>query len=383
LLTGKGRCNLTQEEHDAQRFCEVFGREGRFFLSCLSRFSVADTLRFFEGFGVKLKTERGQRIFPASDRASDVLAALKAYMQQNTVQIETTTTVSELYPTSNQEFIIDCGDRQFQSKTCIICTGGLSYPATGCTGDGFTWSRRLGHRVNPLRPALVPLLVKEHWIKALQGLSLRNCRIRVLRNETVAAERFGELLFTDRGLSGPIILDISKLVGELVLEGPVTVSIDLKPALDTRTLDLRIQRDFQQTMNRAFRNSLDALLPRSLIPVIIEQSGISPEKQVHQISRHERTCMVTLIKDLRFTISRLVGYKEAIVTTGGVTLAEIDARTMGSRLVKNLFFAGEVIDLDGPTGGYNLQIAWSTGWVAGEAAAAAVNHPHAHSAAHL
>jgi len=259
--------------------------------------------------------------------------------------------------------------REISAKNYIIATGGKSFPGTGSTGDGYQWAKELGHSISKLRPALVPLKIKESWPKMAQGLALKNVELSVFQNNKKKDSRFGEMLFTHFGISGPIILDLSGKIAELLEKGEVKLVLDLKPALDFQTLDKRIQSDFSKYSQKLFKNSLSDLLPQKLIPIIVKLSGITPLKKVNVITREERYKLVRLLKGLAMTVSSLLGFEMAIVTSGGVSLKEIDSKTMKSKLIENLFFAGEIINLHGPTGGYNLQLCWSTGYLAGQMAA--------------
>ena len=255
--------------------------------------------------------------------------------------------------------------REFSAGNYVVTTGGKSFPGTGSTGDGYRWLEKLGHKIEKLRPALVPLRIEENWVKFAQGLSLKNVKLTVFQNDKKQDSRFGEMLFTHFGVSGPIILDLSSKIGELLEKGEVGLSLDLKPALDFITLDKRLQSDFSKYSNKLFRNSLDDLLPQKLIPVFVKLSGINPEKKTHEITKKERQLLVKLLKGIKMQVSGLLGFDMAIITAGGVSLKEIDARTMKSKVIDNLFLAGEIINLHGPTGGYNLQLCWSTGYLAG------------------
>ncbi len=369
LLTGKGRCNFTRAEFDERLFVEGFGKGGKFLLSALFNFGVKDVIGFFEKHKLKTKIERGKRVFPATDRAEDILNVLIRYLEENKVQVMDETKVIDLEKEGNRikKLITSKGD--IFAKNFIICTGGKSYPLTGSTGDGYDFARKLGHKIITPEPALVPIKIKEKWVRDLQGLSLKNVQINVFQNGKKQDDRFGEMIFAHFGLSGPIILDISKKVGELLKRGEVIISLDLKPALEYPLLDQRIQKDFKKYNKKIFKNSLKELLPQKLIPVIIELSGINPEKTVNAVTKEERKKLVGLLKNLKMQALGLLGFDQAIVTSGGVDLKEIDPKTMKSKLIDNLFFAGEIINLHGPTGGYNLQLCWSTGCLAGKNAA--------------
>ena len=371
LITGKGRCNITQAELDHQQLVEQYGRPGRFLLPALNVFGVQAVIDFFNARGVKTKIERGKRVFPVSDKARDVREALAAYMNQGGVEVRLNTRVTGFAAGDGQITAIKTSQGRIAARQYILCSGGCSYPATGSDGEGFNWLRGLGHNVTPLKPALVPVRVKEHWVKEAQGLSLKNVRISLYQAGQQRDQRFGEALITHFGLSGPIVLDLSKKVGEILPRGEVKLFIDLKPSLEFDRLDDRVQRDFTKYRNKAFKNCLADLLPRSLIDPLISLSGIPPEKQVNSVTREERHRLVSLLKGLELTVTGLMGFDQAIITSGGIELKEVDPRTMRSKLVNNLFIAGEILDLDGPTGGYNLQVCWSTGFLAGQSAAQA------------
>jgi len=368
LLTGKGRCNLAQAEFDKRKFIGEFGKNGQFLYPALLAFGVEDVINFFEEHGLKTKIERGSRVFPASERSMDVLNVLIKYLTNAKVKIISNAEVISLQCENNNIKNLALKNQKITANSYIICAGGKSYPQTGSTGDGYKWAQKLGHTIIPPRPALVPIKIREKWAKDCQGLSLKNVQINVVQGGKKQDSRFGEMLFTHFGVSGPIILDISKKVGELLATGKVILSLDLKPALDFTQLDQRLQKDFRKYQNKNFKNSLNDLLPRKIIPAIITLSKINPDKPVNKISRQERCILANLLKNINLTIEGLMGFDQAIITTGGVDLREIDPRTMKSKLIDNLFFAGEIINLDGPSGGYNLQICWSTGYLAGESA---------------
>ncbi len=371
LITGKGRCNITNAAPDIRGFLEQFGKKGRYLHSLLHTFSIDDTMSFFTGRGCPVKVERGNRVFPESDSAADVLRVLQEYIKEHGVRVLYGREVLDLVRENSHITRIATGDGDIEARQFILCTGGLSYPATGSTGAGLGFCRGLGHTVVEPRPSLVPVVLMEKWIGELEGLSLRNVTVRLLHDGRTAGEEFGEALFTSNGMSGPVIIDLSRTVGEL-LPARLELSIDLKPALDHKALDERVRRDFGENPTRLFKNSLGRLLPASLIPVMVRLSGLDPQKTVSHITREERTKLVHLLKDLRATVAGIEGFDRAIITAGGISLDEIDMRTMRSRIIDNLYFAGEIIDIDGPTGGYNLQICWSTGYCAGRSAAGAL-----------
>ncbi len=371
LLTGKGRCNVTHAEFDHRKLTESYGKNGKFLFSALSKFDAADTMAFFEKNGLKLKTERGARVFPQSDKAADVLNTLIKRLKKQKVKLMTRTAVIKIESENNLITGIKLNTGKIKAKNYIFCTGGKSYPQTGSSGEAFNWLKNLGHRVTKLYPSLAPVKIQEPWVKELQGLSLKNVEISICKNGKKQTSRFGEMLFTHFGISGPIVLDISKEVGNALgtEKGEVEISLDLKPALDFQKLDERVRRDFQKYNNKLFRNALDDLLPQKLIPIIVKLSQINPNKHTNLVSREERLRLTNLLKNLGMTAIGLLGFDYAIVTSGGVELKEVDPKTMQSKIIKNLYFAGEILDLDGPTGGYNLQVAWTTGFVAGQSAA--------------
>lgn len=371
LLTGKGRCNLTRAESNLKNFTDAFGKEGRFLLSSLSVFGIKQTIDFFEKRGLKTKIERGKRVFPESDKARDVLNVLKNHLKEGKVAILKGKKVEALHKKAEKitSIVLEKG-KKIIAENYIICTGGKSYPNTGSTGDGYRWVKKLGHTVITPKPALTPLKIKEVWVRKVQGLSLRNIRISVCQNGGKKDERFGEMLFTHFGISGPIVLDMSKKIGELLSRGDVKLELDLKPGLAKKQLDKRVQRDFQKYQNKLFRNSLNDLLPQKIIPIIVKLSEINPNKKVNNITKEERKKLVNLLKKLEMRVSALVGFDKAIITNGGIDLKEIDNKTMKSKIIDNLYLAGEIINLDGPSGGYNLQLCWITGYIAGQSAAA-------------
>jgi predicted Rossmann fold flavoprotein len=369
LMTGKERCNITNAETDARMFTEVFGKNGKFLLSAFHRFGVEDTLDFFHENNVKTKTERGNRVFPESDRARDVQEVFLRLIKKNAVELRNGCMVKKIVCSEGEIEKILLGKGEVRAANYLICTGGLSYPRTGSTGEGYKWAKEMGHTIIEPKPALTPVLVKEKWVKDLEGLSLKNVNVSVYQKNKKKDGRFGEALFTFNGLSGPVVLDMSKSIGKLLSGGQIELVIDFKPALDPGVLEKRILRDLEENKNRAIKNVLASLLPKKLIPVVLRLSKIDPDKKAHSITKEERKNLRTLLKGFRLSVKGLLGFNKAIVTTGGINLREIDPRTMRSKIIKNLYFAGEVLDLDGPTGGYNLQVCWSTGYLAGESAA--------------
>jgi len=371
LITGKGRCNFTNS-CDLSEFTRHFPNNGMFLNSALRAFDNLDLIDFFSSHGVPAKVERGGRVFPESDQARDIVKALVKCAQDAGVLIRTNQSVKSIHLNAGSVAAVVTEGEKFSAEAVILATGGLSYPGTGSTGDGYRMAKELGHTVTPLRPALVPLETREPWVRDLQGLSLKNVEATVKVDGKKVDSEFGELLFTHFGLSGPIILSLSQAVSAMqkkVTPAVVTIEINLKPALTHEMLDKRLQRDFSAFTRKQFKNSLGELLPAKMIPVIVELSEIFPEKPVHQITKEERVRLVELLQNLKLTVSNTRPIAEAVVTSGGVSVKEINPKTMESRLIRGLFFAGEIIDVDGYTGGYNLQAAFSTGYVAGSAAA--------------
>jgi len=369
LITGKGRCNVTNDT-TVREFVDNVPRGGKFLMSALNRFSPADTMDFFRESGVALKTERGNRVFPESDKASDIRDALAERIKRSSnIEKEFSRVLSVERNEDGTFTVVHAKGKDIFDKV-VVATGGLSYPKTGSTGDGYGIARSLGHSVTPLSPSLVPLECSEKVCSELMGLSLKNCAVKFTEGERTVYEDFGELLFTHFGVSGPVILSAScHLDTEKARNKKYKLYIDLKPALDEAKLDKRILSDFSGELNRIFENSLSALLPSKLIPVAVKLSGISPKKRVNEITKEERRGLVRLLKAFPLTVSGKRPIDEAIITSGGISLKEIDPKTMESRIAKGLYFAGEVIDCDGYTGGFNLQIAFSTGAACGRAIA--------------
>lgn len=370
-ITGKGRCNVTNN-CDIQTLIANIPTNPRFLYGAFSGFEPSDTMGLFESLGVPLKTERGNRVFPVSDKASDIVGALRRYagdcVRLNTRALSVVTE-QEPYDDKPRAVAVKTDHGILECDAVILAAGGASYPVTGSDGDGYRIAAELGHNIISPRPSLVPLEVSERWCRALQGLSLRNISMKVIDTESdgvVVYEDFGELLFTHFGLSGPIVLSASSHVRNIT-SGRYKVVIDLKPSLDEKTLDARLLSDFAKYSNKNFSNALDDLLPKKLIPVMIELSGISSDRKIHSLTREERHALLTLFKSLTLTITRPRPIAEAIITSGGVDTREISPKTMESKLVDGLYFAGEIIDVDAYTGGFNLQIAFSTAIAAAKA----------------
>ena len=365
FITGKGRCNITNAADIEDLFTAVTSNP-KFLYSGFYSFTNQQVIDFFEELGVKTKIERGERVFPVSDHSSDVIAAFSRELKSLGVSVSLHTEVRELLCEQDKVCgVLLTNGKKMKADAVIVATGGISYPSTGSTGDGYRFARETGHRVTELLPSLVPMEVRQWYAKELQGLSLRNIEICITDGKKKLYEEFGEMLFTHYGVTGPVILSASSVVGKTLRKKELTLHIDLKPALSEEQLDKRILREFDANHNKQYKNSIDSLFPAKLKPVMIELSEIEPEKKVNEITKEERQRLVHLIKDFTMTLTGLRSYNEAIITKGGVSVKEIDPGTMESKKMKGLYFAGEVLDLDAMTGGYNLQIAWSTGYLAG------------------
>jgi predicted Rossmann fold flavoprotein len=374
MITGKGRCNLTNNA-DVSELIENVPGNGVFLYSAFYSFTNEQLVEFFNKIGVKTKLERGGRIFPESDKAVEIVDALVSEAKRNNVEIMCFSEVDQIIAEDQRVKGIKLKDkREFLCDAVILATGGMSYPLTGSTGDGYKMAQKLGHTIVPSKPSLVPLETKEKWVKDVMGLSLKNVGIRINhKGKKVLYEDFGEMLFTHFGVSGPMIISSSRHLLDVFYDGDkkkdvgddVTLLIDLKPALSIEKLDDRVQRDFIKHTNKQFKNSLIDLLPSKLIPAVIKLTGIDEDKMANQITRAERMRLVEVLKNLPLTIKGFRPIEEAIVTAGGVNIDEINPSTMESKIIKGLFFAGEIIDVDAYTGGFNLQIAFSTGYVAG------------------
>ncbi|MGI6130660.1 MAG: NAD(P)/FAD-dependent oxidoreductase [Bacillota bacterium] len=375
LVSGKGRCNFTND-CSVQELVEGFGPRGRFLYSALSSFGPAQMCALMENLGVAYKIERGRRVFPASDRASDVRDALYNRAVGSGARFMFGRRIARLALEGGSVVgVIDTRGASFCADAVICASGGASYPATGSTGDGYALARQAGHSVNEPMPALVPMETVEEWPRSLAGLALRNVEVTLLDGDRASASEFGEMLFTHYGVGGPIILTLSRAVCRAqrsrreVRPGRFILSIDLKPALSEASLDRRVQRDLAAMSRKQLKNSLDMLLPKALIPAIIEFAEVDETTPANQVTAAQRAALVGALKQLRLTVLGPRPLEEAIVTSGGVELGQVDPRTMESKLAPGLFFAGEVLDIDGPTGGYNLQAAFSTGRLAGVSAA--------------
>lgn len=364
FITGKGRCNVTNSK-DISEFFDFIPGNPHFLYSALYSYTNEDTINFFESQGIRLKSERGGRVFPSSDKSSDIIKGLLKELNNNKVDIRLNSKVTDIiYKNSLIDGVKVNNNYILVADNYIIATGGVSYPLTGSTGDGLKFSKKVGHNITNLKGSLVPIEINNSWISEIMGLTLRNIGIslyEVDKKKPIYKEQ-GEVLFTSYGISGPLVLKASRYINEGL---KYYIALDLKPALTLDELDLRVQKDFKKYINKEFKNSLDDLFPKKLIPIIISLSNINANKKVNEITKEERRSLVNLIKGIKLTIRKLRPIEEAIVTSGGVDTLEIDPSTMKSKLVNNLSFAGEVIDIDAYTGGYNVQIALSTGYLAG------------------
>ena len=363
LITGNNRCNITQAEFNNKNFVKKLGKKQDFLLSGLSLFNSKSIIDFFEKENLKTKIERGNRVFPLSNKSNDVIKVLVKKLNENNVDLILGKQVNKINFDETKIKSIEAKQEKIIAKSFVIATGGKAYPSTGSTGSGYQWAKKIGHKIIEPRPGLTSIEVKEDYVKELQGLSLKNVSLSVFQNNKKQDSRFGEMLFSHFGLTGPIVLDLSKKIGELIDKQTVFLKIDLKPALDFSILDKRLQKDFKG--NKTFKNYLPSLVPRKLIKLLIKKTEINPNKKISLINKQERRKVIDFLKNLTFTVKNLSGFNQAIITVGGIDLAEIQGKTMQSKIIENLFFAGEIIDLDGPTGGYNLQICWTTGYLAG------------------
>jgi len=373
LITGGGRSNITNAEFDRNIFLRKFGRASKFLFSPLTQFGVQDTLDFFNALGMPTKIEAEKRVFPVSDQSQSVFDALLRYMNQGDVTVLSEAEVTGLDVSDGMVSGIRLknGDTVI-AGSYILATGGKSHPETGSTGDGFRWLEKIGHTVIDPRPSLVPLRVRERWVHELSGVSFPDAKLTVFQDGKKRASRKGKLLFTHFGLSGPLPLNMSRGVDELLKQGTVTVSVDLFPSQDIGALDKELQVLFDSRKNKQVRNGLDSFVVPSLVPVLFEITGIDPDKQINAVTREERTGLVHVLKNLTMTVEGLLGANKAIVTSGGVALSEVDFKYMRSRLFPNLYLIGDILDIDRPSGGYSLQLCWTTGFVAGTSASSVI-----------
>lgn len=368
-ITGKGRCNITNDCETEDLLKHVI-RNSKFLYSAFYAFNSRQVMEFFEEYGLAVKTERGGRVFPQSDHSSDVIKTLQKALQKQKVEVRLRAKAADIM-TEGEDRKRVTGVRLtdgavLEAEAVILATGGCSYVSTGSSGDGYRFAERLGHTVTERRPSLVPFETAEAWVKDLQGLSLRNVTVRIRKGKKLLFEEFGEMLFTHYGVSGPLLISASSIVNDYMEKMPLSMEIDLKPALTQEQLDRRILRDFEENRNRQFKNALSKLFPAKLVPVIVSLSGIDADEKVNAVTREQRMAFAHLIKHFTLTLQCFRDFNEAIVTRGGVHVREVNPSTMESKLVQGLYFAGEVLDLDALTGGFNLQIAWSTGYLAGD-----------------
>lgn len=362
FITGKGRCNITNSAPIEELFDNIVTNK-TFLYSSLYSFTNENIIELLEGLGVKTKVERGNRVFPESNKSSDVIKAFEKFLDKNNVKIMLRSNVKSIIY-NNRNFVVTIGEEEYEFDKVVIATGGVSYPTTGSSGDGILFAKRMGHNIVDLKPSLVPIEIDSIWTKDLQGLSLKNVSLKAYSANKLIQEEFGEMLFTHYGISGPIVLSISNHINKY-LDKDLKLEIDFKPALSVEKLDNRILRDFELYSNKQLKNALNDLLLQKLIPCVIELSNIDPEKTVNQITKEERSNLVNIIKGFPLKFKGFRPIEEAIITSGGVSTKQINPSTMESKIIPNLFFAGEVIDVDALTGGYNLQIAYSTGYLAG------------------
>lgn len=364
-ITGKGRCNITNACDTEELFSNV-PRNAKFLYSAFYACDNFKVMRFFEEHGLRLKTERGNRVFPESDHSSDVIRTLQNAMRDAGVEVRLFTEVKSLLVKDGRVAGVLLENKEkLSGDAVVIATGGFSYQSTGSTGDGYRFAAETGHELVKTTPSLVPFTVKEDYVKEMQGLSLKNVKVSIYQKSRKIYEDFGEMLFTHFGVSGPLLLSASSLVNNQIMQGELQMEIDLKPALTEEQLDKRILRDFDENKNRQFKNCIQKLLPSKMIPVMIKLSGIHPDKKVNEITKEERQNLIRCVKAFPVTLTGLRDFKEAIITRGGVSVKDVNPSTMESKKMEGLYFAGEVLDLDALTGGFNLQIAWSTGYLAG------------------
>jgi hypothetical protein len=370
LMTGGGRCNVTNSEFDNRKLLEKFKENGKFLFSAFSQWSVKETLDFFHSRGMETKVENELRTFPVSDSAQTVLDVLEVYMRKNKVSLLPSSRVVEIVREEGKITGVKLENKKIiRGRSVIIATGGISRPETGSTGDGYLWLKNIGHTIIEPIPSLVPIALKDRWVKKLAGVSLTDIKITVLQNNEKKSVVKGKILFTHVGVSGPTILNMSKGIGELLKNGEVFLSLDLLPAEDYGTLNAKLQKLFEEHNKKQFQNVLSDIIPSAMIPVVMRLSGIKPEVQCNGVTREERLALINLLKAVPMQVDRLLGIEKAIVSSGGVVLEEVDFRTMQSRLFPNLYLAGDILNIDRPSGGYSLQLCWTTGFVAGSSAA--------------
>lgn len=370
LITGGGRCNLTNNEPHVRKFLSKFKDSDKFLFSAFSQFSVKESLDFFHNLNLETKEEALGRIFPLSNKALSVWETLLQYLKQNKVTVQSKAVVTGFQTESNKITGVVLKDKNvIKAKSFILATGGKSRPETGSTGDGFEWLKSIGHKIIEPSASLVPIKIKTDWVKKLQGISVTDVKLTVLQNDEKQSVKKGKILFTHFGLSGPTVLNFSNEIGELLKYGEVFLSLDLLPSLDHGQLNQKLQDIFKEKSNKKFKNTLDSLMPSALVPVIVELSKIDADKQSNSITREERLLLVDLLKNLKIEVEGLLGVEKAIITSGGIDLSEVDFKTMSSKLFPNLYLIGDILNIDRPSGGYSLQLCWTTGFVAGSSTA--------------
>jgi predicted Rossmann fold flavoprotein len=370
LITGGGRCNVTNAEFDTRKLLSKFKGSDKFLFSAFSKWSVRETLEFLKSFGLDTKVEAEQRVFPVTEKAESVWNVLVEYMKKGNVTVLSDSPVKNLVQKDGRIMAVALKNgNELYAKKFIVATGGKSRPETGSTGDGFMWLKEIGHTVAEPDPALVPIKIKDQWVKKAQGVALPHVKITVFQNNTKQDAKEGKILFTHFGISGPTVLNMSKDIGELLKYGEVELRLDLFPDLDHGEFNKKLQDIFKEESNKKFKNSLKTLVPPTLSPVVVELSHIDPDKECHSITRDERLSLISLLKGMTMTVEGLLGAEKAVVTSGGVELAEVDFKTMSSTLYSNLYLVGDILNIDRPSGGYSLQLCWTTGFVAGTHAA--------------
>lgn len=369
LLTGNGRCNITNAEFNLKKLVENYGKDGKFLFHAFFVFGPKKTIEFFNSLGLKTKIEKNNRVFPANGNANDVLNAFKKYLLKNKVVISLSSPVQKVILRNNKIEKLIVNNKEITAEKYIFCAGGKSYPKTGSTGDGFGWAKEFGHNISELSPALTPIELKENWAKNLQGLALNNIKITALQNNKKYFQETGDILFAHFGLSGPAILNMSKGIGKLLQKGDVRLSLDLFPNFSEEYLNKIIQAKINKNPGKFIKSFLTDFMPRKLIEVFLNNLRVEPNRRINNVNKKERKLIAQLLKNIEITPIKLLDFDSAMITSGGVLLREIDDKTMRSKIINNLFFAGEIIDIDGKTGGFNLQACWSTGYLAGKNAA--------------
>ncbi len=370
LMTGNGRCNFTQNEKDINELVKKYGKNGRFLYSALSTFGPKNTIDFMERAGVKTKVEKDGRVFPVSDQGKDVLGALEKILKENNVTFFLKSTIEEIEAENGKiRKIILNKKREVTAHSYIFAMGGKSYPSTGSAGQGYEWAKKLGHTIVEPQPLLVPIETKEKWVAELAGITAHSCAISIWQGGKKQTTSEGDMLFTHLGVSGPLVLNLSRSIRPILASGEVKLKIDLKPYLSFEQLDEIVRKDFEKNASKKLANCLADLFSPKLLEFLLNYSGVDLEKHAAKISKQERHKLIELFKGLELTVEKMFGFERAMVTGGGISTKEIDSKTMNSKVIQNLFFAGEIIDVDGPTGGYNLQLCWTTGHLAGSSTA--------------